>query len=952
MAARTALRCALAVVLLQLLPGPAGAQPCPMEGLYGPTLTPFAGANQFSVTAADLDEDGLMDLLVSTNGLTIMKGLPPSQSPVQFAAPVTPAALPMPRDIVVEDFNNDGALDVAVASAVTGAGVYVFRGLTDASGNPLGTVSGPTFLQIGTSWGLAAADLDQDGHTDLVVGAHGQGVITLFGQPPSLDGSIVFQIGGAYATGGAAKGIALADLNGDGALDVAVANENETVGILPGLRASGQPTGAFGDFFTVVAGGKTYDVAADDLDGDGLVDIVSANYTGSSISVLVNHGSLSFTPMVYPAVGAPLGVELGDVNGDGVLDIVAAATGSGTTFTVLPGLGADGNGDPSFGSAVPYGVGNAYNLDLVDLDGDGSLDVAGANYTANVMSIVLNTCLIGADITLTVNVFGNGTVTIDPDLEIYPEGTQVTLTAYPELHHVFSNWGGAVTGTTNPVVVVMDRAKIVAATFVPERHPLEITIVGDGAGTVSRTPDEATYPYGTTVTLEALPELGSIFTGWSGDATGTENPLEVLIEGPTQITAEFLIDAEIIPAILAITDVPLDQGGKVKIRWRASAWDRTPGDPLAFVKKYFVWREVPSSAVAAARARADASPLHRTVEGDDEFYWEFVTSLPASAFPGYSYTAATPNDSTAAGNPYTRFLIQARNIDDTAWWDSAPDSGYSVDNLAPPTPLPFLAVYGPANTLHWTPSRAPDFLEFRLYRALTADFTPGPQTFLAATRDTGYVDAQGGIFHYKLVAIDVHGNPSGAALVSPDSPTAVLASLAAVETRPDRIVLRWHAPGHRGVAAVVERRTETGSWAALDTLSFGGTGHLRYEDDDVVEGERYGYRVAIFDAGEWVRAGETWASAVSPELAFLGAWPNPSTDGRLTVRFSLPDARGARIELFDVGGRRVLLHDAGRPGPGTHDVAIGGGRRVRPGVYLMRFTAGDLSRTQRIAIVR
>jgi hypothetical protein len=226
-------------------------------------------------------------------------------------------------------------------------------------------------------------------------------------------------------------------------------------------------------------------------------------------------------------------------------------------------------------------------------------------------------------------------------------------------------------------------------------------------------------------------------------------------------------------------------------------------------------------------------------------------------------------------------------------------------------------VYGPQNRLHWTPSRAPDFLEFRLYRSLTADFTPGAVTFVLATRDTGHVDPQGGLFHYKLVALDVHGNSSGTALVSPDSPTAVLASLASVDTRPDRITLRWHAPGHRGVEAIVERRTEAEEWSEVATQAIDGNGHLTYEDTDVIEGRRYGYRIMIFDAGVHVPAGETWATAAAPELAFLGAWPNPSTGGRLVVRFSLPDARAARIDLFDVGGRRVHVEEFGSLGAGV-----------------------------------
>jgi hypothetical protein len=138
---------------------------------------------------------------------------------------------------------------------------------------------------------------------------------------------------------------------------------------------------------------------------------------------------------------------------------------------------------------------------------------------------------------------------------------------------------------------------------------------------------------------------------------------------------------------------------------------------------------------------------------------------------------STGSDSIGAGNPPTRFMIEAvANYYSvpTAHWDSAPDSGYSVDNLPPVIPAPFTGQYAAGTArLHWNPNLEADLAGYRLYRGTSPAFTPGPGNLLGALPDTGYADAAGAPYVYKLTAIDAHGNESPVATLTPSGTLGV-----------------------------------------------------------------------------------------------------------------------------------------------------------------------------------
>jgi hypothetical protein len=120
----------------------------------------------------------------------------------------------------------------------------------------------------------------------------------------------------------------------------------------------------------------------------------------------------------------------------------------------------------------------------------------------------------------------------------------------------------------------------------------------------------------------------------------------------------------------------------------------------------------------------------------------------------------------------------------------------------------------------------------------------------------------------------------------------------------------------------------------------------------VTPGTRYGYRLGVMEAGQEVCLGETWVDVpVALQLALAGPRSNPARDD-LSVAFSLPDASPARLELFDVSGRRISAREVGTLGAGNHIVTLGDGRRLAPGTYLLRLSQATRSVTVRAVVLR
>ena len=194
--------------------------------------------------------------------------------------------------------------------------------------------------------------------------------------------------GSPFAVGAGPSSVAIGDLNGDGNRDLVTADYSDnTVSVLLG-DGSGGFSAAAGSPFAV--GVNPISVAIGDLNGDGHPDLATADNTDNTVSVLLGDGSGGFSAAAGSpfAVGAaPSSVAIADLNGDGNRDLVTAD--SGNTVSVLLG---DGSGGFSAAAGSPFADGgNPSSVAIGDLNGDGQPDLVTAKYSVSTVSVLLNT---------------------------------------------------------------------------------------------------------------------------------------------------------------------------------------------------------------------------------------------------------------------------------------------------------------------------------------------------------------------------------------------------------------------------------------------------------------------------------------------------------------------------------------------------------------------------------
>jgi gliding motility-associated-like protein len=366
--------------------------------------TGSSAPSPFSVSIGDLDGDGKADMAVADfTGDTVSVFRNTSSSGiVSFASKVDFTTGTGPISVSIGDLNGDGKADMAVANYEANT-VSVFRN-TGSSGtiNTSSFASKVDFITGGVPTSISIADLDGDGKADMAVANSASATVSVFRNTGS-SGSITsssFASKVDFATGSSPRSVSLGDLDGDGKVDMAIANAfSNTVSVLRNTSSGGSITASsFANKVDFTTGAFPYSVSIGDLDGDGKADMAIANYNINSVSVFRNtstSGNIttsSFATKIDFTVGTfSYSVSLGDLNGDGKVDIAVANYGSGN-ISVLRNTSSSGSiTTSSFATKVDLTAGTgAISVSIGDLDGDGKSDLAVANNGGGTVSVIRN----------------------------------------------------------------------------------------------------------------------------------------------------------------------------------------------------------------------------------------------------------------------------------------------------------------------------------------------------------------------------------------------------------------------------------------------------------------------------------------------------------------------------------------------------------------------------------
>ena len=345
---------------------------------FGRGMKKLTSNEPAQTVVADFNGDGIPDV-ASANasfGATSTMSVFLGEGNGLFQPPVDYTTNTFTSGIVSGDFNQDGVPDIATmsqGSTGTDGDVAVFLGNGD------GTFRGPVDNVLGTfPVSIAMGDFDGDGILDVAtVDYFANAAYVSLGNG---DGS--FKTPVAYPVGGGPYYIAAGSLKKAGVLDLVVANgDGGTMSVL-----LGKGDGTFKSQQVYTTGPQPEFVAIGDVSMDGKADILIANYGDPSVGVFLNNGNGTFQDQVsYPVGGADAGIAIGDLDGDGIPD-VAVSYYHPSKVGVL-----HGSGDGTFGPPAEFDTyqKQGYEVNLADLNGDGSPDIISADINASI-SVLLN----------------------------------------------------------------------------------------------------------------------------------------------------------------------------------------------------------------------------------------------------------------------------------------------------------------------------------------------------------------------------------------------------------------------------------------------------------------------------------------------------------------------------------------------------------------------------------
>ena len=297
---------------------------------------------------------------------------------------------PVASDVSVGGTSGGSGGSGIVLSPYNGTGI-AFDHLVDSNGD--GVPDAPdgvsSFNSNNGGLGIAVGDLNNDGKLDFVVAAGGTIVVESNMGPQGGSGQDSYVQSNVLFTNNYSGDVALVDLNGDGYLDIVQKDYNSLYTLINnGTDANGD--GLANDFttysFSAASYGTGYGIATGDLNGDGRVDIIYGNYYGSAGATVAfnlgdtdGDGQINYLQQNLPGnTPAAMGVSTADMDGDGRLDVVIGRWDS-QGVEILFNRGTNADGTISYVTKDVTYSGYVMETTLIDLNGDGRLDIVGSN---------------------------------------------------------------------------------------------------------------------------------------------------------------------------------------------------------------------------------------------------------------------------------------------------------------------------------------------------------------------------------------------------------------------------------------------------------------------------------------------------------------------------------------------------------------------------------------------